>query len=335
MADPPDPVIEVDGVTKRYGDLTAVDDVSLTVPNGEVVGLLGPNGAGKTTLIKTILGLIIPTDGTVRVAGNNVHQRPKRAYGTVGAMLEGARNVYWRLSVRENLAYFAALGGQAVDPEDHDELLERFNLMDKADEPLNELSRGQKQKVSLACTLVRDTDVVFLDEPTLGLDVEASHELRRELRRLVSDESLTVVLSSHDMDVMEEVCDRVVILSDGSVIADETIDDLMGLFRTRAYRITVEGTVPASVRDAIRSRFDPDDWSTNEEYTTLEVTIADDDSVYDVLSVLAEASCPLEDIESMEPDLEEVFLEMTNDTPTRASATPRGIRPVSAGGDAS
>src|SRR6056297_3170111 len=151
-------VLVVDDLQKTYGEgedaVRAVDGVSLTVRRGEVVGVLGPNGAGKTTTIKSILGLVVPSGGTVEVAGVDAHENPRGVYRHVGAMLEGARNVYWRLTVRENLEFFAALGGQ--DPsaarDRHDELLERFDLAEKADQPVNDLSRGQKQKVSLAAT---------------------------------------------------------------------------------------------------------------------------------------------------------------------------------------
>ncbi len=328
----PDSILTVDGLTKRYDDLTAVDDVSFSVDRGEVVGILGPNGAGKTTLIKSILGVVIPTEGRVNVAGVDVHADPKRTYRHVGAMLEGARNVYWRLTVRENLAYFAALAGRAVDQSQHDDLLDRFGLLKKADVEVNELSRGQKQKVSLACTLVRGTEVVFLDEPTLGLDVEASVDLRREIRRLVADESITVILSSHDMDVVEDVCDRVVILNDGSILTDKSVDDLVDLFRTRAYRIAIKGAIPKGLKTSIDEDFLTDDWAITEERTSFEVTIEDGASIYDLLDELATAGCPLDNIESLDPDLEDVFLEVTNNGAPDDAGAHRAID-TSVGGD--
>jgi len=158
----------VDGVSKRYGtgegSVLAVDDVSLTVERGAVVGLLGPNGAGKTTLIKSILGTVLPDAGTIRLFGTDVRADRRAAYADVDAMLEGARNDYWRLTVRENLRYFATIGG--VDPDSvaarHDRLLDRLGLADEADTPVRDLSRGMKQKVSLASVLAGNADVVFL-----------------------------------------------------------------------------------------------------------------------------------------------------------------------------
>ncbi|MGB9986368.1 ABC transporter ATP-binding protein [Salarchaeum japonicum] len=310
-------VLHVDGLRKTYGEgddaVTAVDGVSLDVSRGEVVGVLGPNGAGKTTTIKSILGLVVPTDGTVEIAGVNAHERPREVYRHVGAMLEGARNVYWRLTVRENLDYFAALAANPASRERQDRLLSQFGLAEKADDPVNDLSRGQKQKVSLACTLARGTDVVFLDEPTLGLDVEASLELRRELRRLAEEESITVVLSSHDMDVVEAVCDRVVILSNGSVIADDPVDDLVGVFEMQAYRVEVAGALSDATRETLETRFDAADWTTRGDRTAFDVTLSGDASLYDVLDVLRNAGLTLSDVDSHDPDLEDVFLSVTED----------------------
>ncbi|WP_440991338.1 ABC transporter ATP-binding protein [Haloarchaeobius baliensis] len=311
------PAIAVEGLTKVYGDgedaIRAVDDVDLTIERGTTVGVLGPNGAGKTTTIKSLLGLVLPDAGSSEIAGVDAHQNPRKVYRHVGAMLEGARNVYWKLTVRENLEFFAALGGQSVSGarDRHDRLLEAFDLAGKADDPVNDLSRGQKQKVSLACTLARGTDVVFLDEPTLGLDVEASLELRRELRRLADEEDITIVLSSHDMDVVEDICDRVVILSEGSVIADDPVDDLVQVFETQAYRVTVEGPVTEATRSRLDREFDAGDWTETGDRTGFDVILTDGDALYDVLDVLRDADLGLVDIDGHDPDLETVFLEVT------------------------
>lgn len=310
-------VLAVDDLRKTYGDgddaVHAVDGVSFEVNRGEVVGVLGPNGAGKTTTIKSILGLVVPTAGRVEIGGVDADEDPRGVYRHVGAMLEGARNTYWKLTVRENLEFFAALGGNdpAAARARHDRLLDQFNLAAKADEPVNSLSRGQKQKVSLAATLARGTDVVFLDEPTLGLDVEASVELRRELRRLAEEEDVTIVLSSHDMDVVESVCDRVVILSDGEVIADDAVEELVGVFETQAYQVEVAGDVPPGVREELECAYVVENWEGLADRTRFEVTLADDHTLYGVLDVLRDGGCSLLDVDGLEPDLEDVFLDVT------------------------
>jgi ABC-2 type transport system ATP-binding protein len=311
------PAIRVQGLKKTFGEgeasVLAVDNVSFEVKSGSVVGLLGPNGAGKTTMIKSMLGLVIPDRGAVEVAGIDVHENPERAYNRIGAIMEGARNIYWRLTVQENLSFFAGLGGEEPSNvrDRHRRLLELTDLEEKADTPVNELSRGMKQKVSLASTLARDVDVVFMDEPTLGLDVEASVGLRSELRRLADNEDVTIILTSHDMDVIEEVCDRVLILQDGSIITDDDVDALLDLFDIKKYRVTVsEQLKPPLVRE-LRQSFDVEVQNFNGE-ARIDATVTDTDTVYDLLTAIKSSGKSLLDIQSVEPDLEEVFLQLVN-----------------------
>jgi ABC-2 type transport system ATP-binding protein len=309
------PAVAVEGLTKRFGTgpaaVTAVDGVSFDIAPGSVVGLLGPNGAGKTTTIKSILGLVVPDEGSVRVHGVDVASSPRAVYGRVDAMLEGARNDYWRLTVRENLRYFAAVGGVVPDSVGarHDRLLERFDLADRADQPVRDLSRGMKQKVSLASVLAGDADVVFLDEPTLGLDVESSRTLRREVRRVVERRGLTAVVSSHDMDTVEELCDRVIVMSDGRVVADDAVDVLLDRFETRGVRVTGTGLDESTVA-AVDDRFGVGAVDRYRGRTRVEVE-TDGDGLYDVLGLLRERGVSVDDVETVRPDLEEAFVELT------------------------
>jgi ABC-2 type transport system ATP-binding protein len=313
------PALRVDGVTKRFGSgpaaVTAVDDVSFAIERGSVVGLLGPNGAGKTTLIKCILGMVLPDEGTVSVHGHDVYTRPRAAYAHVDAMLEGARNDYWRLTVRENLRYFATISG--VDPNSverrHDRLLDQLDLIEKADEPVRKLSRGMKQKVSLASVLATESDIVFLDEPTLGLDVESSLTLRRELRRIVEARALTVVLSSHDMDVIEDVCDRVVIMSEGHVIADDSVSNLLHRSGTQTYRVT-SADLDEEVVAALDARFDVtavEGDRTSRRHIDVRV---DSDGFYRLVDTLRDHDVTLDSVTTVERDLESVFVELTGAT---------------------
>jgi ABC-2 type transport system ATP-binding protein len=312
-ADAASPAIRVEGLSKSFGDVVAVDDVSLTVERGSVVGLLGPNGAGKTTLVKSVLGLTLPDEGSVQIAGVDVHERPRAAARHVDAMLEGARNDYWRLTVRENLRYFATVGGVAPDAvaDRHDRLLDQLDLAEKADTPVRDLSRGMKQKVSLASVLATDADVVFLDEPTLGLDVESSLTLRRELRRIVADRGLTVVLSSHDMGVLEDVCDRVVVLNEGRVVADGTVADLRRGTGARRYRVTSPDLDEATV-EAVRARVDVTAVRRRDGTTRVEVA-TDSDGLYDLFALLRDRGVTLDGVETVEPDLGDVLLDLTGE----------------------
>ncbi|OTF12059.1 ABC transporter ATP-binding protein [Halorubrum sp. SD612] len=309
------PALSVERLTKRFGDgddaVTAVDDVSLAVERGSIVGLLGPNGAGKTTLIKCALGIVIPDAGSVRVFGNDVRDGRRAAYADVDAMLEGARNDYWRLTVQENLRYFATISG--VDPDSvagrHDRLLDRLDLADKADTPVRELSRGMKQKVSLASVLAGGAELVFLDEPTLGLDVESARTLRAELRRLAVEEGLTIVVSSHDMTTIEAVCDRVVMLSNGRIVADDTVAALLGAADGDAVRVASPDLDGETVAD-LRERFDVR--TVDRESRPPAVTVvAGGDRLYELMDALRAAGVTVSDVRTVQPDLEDVFLERT------------------------
>ena len=310
------PAVAVDGLYKRFGSgpdaVTAVDGVSFAVERGSVVGLLGPNGAGKTTLIKSIIGTVLPDAGTVRIMGVDVREAPREAYGHVDAMLEGARNDYWRLTVRENLRYFATVGG--VDPDSvatrHDRLLDRLDLAAKADEPVRNLSRGMKQKVSLASVLAGGADVVFLDEPTLGLDVASARTFRAEIRRLAAETGLTVVLSSHDMEVVEAVCDRVIVVADGRIVADDTVEALL-----RDDEHTLWLTSPAFDADVVaslRERFAVTDVERLDDGARIEVT-ADTDGLYALMGALRRRDVPLTEVRSVDPGLDDVLLDLTGD----------------------
>lgn len=313
-----DSAVSIRNLVKDYGDVRAVDGVTLDIEPGTAVGVLGPNGAGKTTLLKCALGLVVPTAGEVSVAGVDLLEEPQRAYRHVGATLEGARNVYWRLTVRENLNFFARLAG--VDPaaarERQNRLLETFDLANRADAPVNDLSRGMKQKVALAATLSRNVDVAFLDEPTLGLDVESSIELRRELRRLVERESMTVVLSSHDMDTIEAVCDRVVVLNRGEVIADDAVENLLSLFRTQAYEVTVAGDTTPNLRERFGRAYDAADWTDLGDRVRFEVSLSSGERLHDLTGDVLDAGLRLLGVDAVEPDLEDVFLQLTGDDET-------------------
>jgi ABC-2 type transport system ATP-binding protein len=308
-------VLEVDGVTKiftskRRGPTTAVDNATFDVKHGEVVGLVGANGAGKTTTIKCMAGLVIPTKGDVVLDGVSVTRSPRRAAKNVAVVLEGNRNLYWRMNCNENIEFFAGLQGiKRKDGERlRDELLERFGLGDKARTPARMLSRGMQQKLALACALARKTPILLLDEPTLGLDVETSHELRGFIRELARD-GHTILLSSHDMDVVQAVADRVVVIVGGRVVANDTVPQLLALFRAQAYHFTVT-TLTDGQRAALTERFPLVACSQGESGVVVQVEFADDRGLYDLIAILESGGSAVLSIDRQEPDLEQVFLKL-------------------------
>ena len=311
------PVLSVRNLRKSYESngttVTAVDGISFSVSSGNIVGLLGHNGAGKTTTIKMILGIVTPSEGTVLIDGRNIRDHPTEAYKSVAAVLEGARNIYWRLTVRENLDFFARLGGLSPNEraDYHDRLLAQLDLDARADTVVNELSRGMKQKVSLAAMLAREPDLLFLDEPTLGLDIESSLSLRREIRRLVDTEDMTVVVSSHDMDVIEQLCDRVIILNDGEIAVDDSITNLRELFQSRDLELTIGGSVPDGFRASLESEHDVESWSTRDDRTRISLRVRDGEEIQRVVSRVLETGLRIVDVQTTRTDMEEIYLDVT------------------------
>ena len=209
-----DYVIQTEGLTKRYGDILAVDELSIQVRRGHVYGLLGPNGSGKTTTMGMLLGLLTPTSGAFSLFGqsDNLEASLRR----IGAVVETPA-FYPYLSGRRNLAYFQGISQRGA-PDEIDRLLGQVGLADRAGSKFNTYSMGMKQRLGIAYALLGDPDLVILDEPTNGLDPEGMIEVR-ELIRSLGDGQRTVLLSSHLLHEVEQVCDSVTILSKGKLIA--------------------------------------------------------------------------------------------------------------------
>ncbi|MDH3540298.1 MAG: ABC transporter ATP-binding protein [Acidimicrobiia bacterium] len=218
-------VVETTGLTKHFGEVRAVQDLSLQVPKGTVFGLLGPNGAGKTTIIGTLLGLIRPTAGTIRLFGTEIDGSTDQAVRRIGAIMETPA-FYPYLSGRDNLRYFQGIAG-GDDRQEIDHLLDLVGLADRAAARFNTYSLGMKHRLGLAYALLGDPELLLLDEPTNGLDPSGMAEVRQLLREL-GDGDRTVVLASHLLNEVEQVCDRVAILSTGRVIAEGEVSDLIG-----------------------------------------------------------------------------------------------------------
>ncbi|HVK30599.1 MAG TPA: ABC transporter ATP-binding protein [Nocardioides sp.] len=241
------PAIDVQDLTKRYDDLTAVAGVTLQVADGEFVGVVGPNGAGKTTLLEMIEGLRRPDGGEVRLFGEPVWPRNPRLQPRIGVQLQ-ASSFFERLTAREQIRTFASLYGVGAGPAD--EWLERVGLTDKAEARVEDLSGGQAQRLSIACALVHDPELVFLDEPTAALDPQARRNLW-DLLSSINDSGRTVVLTTHYMDEAEVLCDRVAVMDHGRILQFDTPAALVRGLDAPA-RITVApGTLTAEQAAAI------------------------------------------------------------------------------------
>ncbi len=219
-------MIRAIGLTKRYGALTAVDELSLTVEPGEIFGFLGPNGAGKTTTIKMLTGLLIPTSGRAEICGIDVQKDPVKVKSLLG-FVPDTPDVYEKLTARELLQFVADLrkiDGSVASRRIH-ELMAMFELDERQDELLGGYSHGMKQKVGIAAALLGNPKVLFLDEPTVGLDPKSARIVKDVLREVASQGG-TVFLSTHILEIAERMCDRIGIIQKGCVLAEGTMDDL-------------------------------------------------------------------------------------------------------------
>ncbi|MHB9132668.1 MAG: ABC transporter ATP-binding protein [Armatimonadota bacterium] len=286
----------------RKNTVEAVRGVSLTIDAGEVLAFLGPNGVGKTTCIKMVAGLVWPDTGWIRVAGNDPTRDTRTLYD-IGAVLEGNRNVYWRLTPEENLLYFAALRGvrRAVAQQRALELLERLDLIEKRRTTVQALSRGMQQKLAIAVALIHNPKLLLLDEPTLGLDVEAAQTVKRLVRELGAD-GHAILLTTHQLDVAEELSDRVAIIRTGEIIAEAPTQTLIERFSGQAFTIEVTGT-PTPEQLAMLAPLN----ATLDERGRI-CYLGDPDGLYAVLTVLKPLS--LVRVEREQADLTDVFLRL-------------------------
>ena len=220
-------IIETQGMTKVYVSITAVDNLNLTVRIVEIFGLLGPNGAGKTTTILMLMGLSEPTSGSIRVAGLDPVRQALGVKHIVGYMPDNI-GFYGDLTGRENLIYTAQLNGIAPDVAKSkiDELLTKVGLQEAADRRVREYSKGMRQRLGIADVLIKDPEIIFLDEPTLGLDPEGTKELLNLILELGKREGKTVLISSHLLHQVQAICDRVGIFVKGKLVAIGSVSDL-------------------------------------------------------------------------------------------------------------
>lgn len=220
-------MIETIGLTKRYGDFTAVDSLDMAVEEGEIFGFLGPNGAGKTTTILMLMGLSVPSSGTAIVAGYDIIEG-SRDVRRVASVLPEYSSLYGELTAAQNLDFVGKLNDLTKDvrAERIGELLEIVGMSDWADEKYEKFSRGMRQRVGIAAALVKQPKLVFLDEPTLGLDPVGTKDVRELIIRLNKEQGVTVVLTSHLLNEVQMTCDRVGIINQGKLIVLETLENL-------------------------------------------------------------------------------------------------------------
>ena len=295
--------IDVVGMTKHYGALEAVRDVSFSVAAGEIFGLLGPNGAGKSTTIECILGLRQPDAGAITIGGIDAISHPEQAKERVGAQLQAA-TLQDKITPREALGFYASFYRQPARIED---LIERFGLREKADAPFISLSGGQKQRLFLALAFVNNPSLVVLDEPTAGLDPQSRRELHRIIRELRAA-GRTVLVSTHHIEEAEALCDRIGIMDRGCLVAVASPAELIARAKAPSH-VTVKTALaidPVAMR-ALVGVVDVQPLDNGWNLGTTEVR----QTVVELMRLLETSRNDLLDLQIFRPTLEDVFIELT------------------------
>ncbi len=292
--------------------LTALDRVDLQVEEGELFGLLGPNGAGKTTLIKILATLLLPSSGKVKVLGHDVEKEAQAIRPRINMVSGGETSGYGLLTVRENLWMFSQFYGIPSEEAKKTigEMVELFGIADKADAKVRTISTGQRQKMNVIRGFVTDPDLIFLDEPTLGLDVNASMNIREFIRQWVRKPGKTVLLTTHYMQEADELCDRLAIINQGRILACDTPLRLKRMVaRDSTFAITTStcacigelGSLPG-----VKGFSAKGDGSKEEVRFVLE----DESVISDIISFITSKSAKVLSLTKTEPTLEDVFIQL-------------------------
>jgi ABC-2 type transport system ATP-binding protein len=296
------PAIEVTSLTKRYGDLIAVNGISFTVQQGEIFAFLGPNGAGKTTTVEMIESIRIPTDGAIKILGKDISTSFNQVKEQIGILPQEFKS-YERLTVRETLDYYSKLYQKRGNI---DTILNAMDLLGHEKKLYGELSGGLKQRVGVAVSLVNDPEIIFLDEPTTGLDPKA----RREVWQVIADlrnKGKTVFLTTHYMEEAEFLADHIAIIHQGNIIAEGNLDELISRYG-KGNILRIKGCNNISTGNLL----------SNKGYTvipekngTLAISIDHKERILDILSHLRHECIEYESIDIRRSNLEEVFLTLT------------------------
>ncbi|MQY30238.1 ATP-binding cassette domain-containing protein [Nocardia aurantia] len=309
--------IEADGLVKVFGEQRAVDGVSLTVPQGAVYGVLGPNGAGKTTTIRMLATLLRPDGGSARVFGRDVQREPTAVRSLIGVTGQYA-SVDEKLSATENLIIFSRLLGlsRADSRRKAAELLEEFGLTEAANKPLENFSGGMRRRLDLAASLIAAPPLLFLDEPTTGLDPRTRAQMWETIRRLVR-EGATVLLTTQYLDEADQLADRIAVIDHGKVIADGTSDELKASVGLSALQLTLadRDLLPAA-RELVgeflsRAAGKPVEVSISPEAGRITAPLHDASVTVDLLIRLRDHDIRIDEINVSKPSLDEVFFALT------------------------
>lgn len=289
-------MLEVKNITKTFNNssksITALSDVTLFFERSKIYGIIGPNGAGKTTLIKSICGLIYPDKGNVFIDDSPLYPSNFKLLKNIGAILEGSRNIFWNFTPVQNVKYFALLKGINVNTALSKAMkyFEVFNILDKINSPVRNLSQGMKQKIAIIISTLHNPSILLLDEPTLGLDPISSQSMQSLIKEMSYNEKKLVILTSHHLDIIEKNCDYLIFLKDGKILFFDTVEKIKSNFSKLTYKFYLKENGGISV---LEKKLNKDEFK-------------------DFLQYLYSNNYEIYDIEKKEQSLEEIFLEQSS-----------------------
>jgi len=297
-------------------EVVAAKDLSLTIEPGHIVGLLGVNGAGKTTTIRMLAGILEPTSGTFTIDGIDGVKHPREIKKKVNVITGGERNIYWRLTARENLEYFGALYGvpKALLKERIAALIDLVGLDDSADVPVEKYSKGMKQRLQIARGLINDPQYLFLDEPTLGLDIAIAKELRAYVRDLAKEHERGILLTTHYITEVEELCDTVYLINEGRVIKTGSPRELIQLAQMGVgVRVHVDA-LPAAAEGSIQAlaaRYDASVETAQDEQGVSILIHGTENLSTHCMKLLTDEGLLVKKLEITEPKMEDALMKLT------------------------
>ncbi|MBI2029806.1 ABC transporter ATP-binding protein [Candidatus Gottesmanbacteria bacterium] len=299
-----DNVVEVKNLTKRFGKFTAVSNISFTIKEGEIVGFLGQNGAGKTTTINMLLGLLTPTKGTVRILGHDLSKERSKVLEQMNFSSSYVK-MPWRLTVWENLFTYALLYNVKNPKQRIAQLLKIFEIEDLKDKQAGFLSAGQTTRVALSKAFINNPRLVLLDEPTASLDPDIAEKVRDFLKKIQKEEKVTMLFTSHNMAEVEDVCDRVIFIQNGKIIAQDTPAGLAKRIKTSKVRFMMIDGMKRTIEYCKEYKYP---YQEDGRYITISVK---EHKIAEFINNLAKKGISYSEITIDKPSLEDYFLSQT------------------------
>ncbi|HHU84204.1 MAG TPA: ABC transporter ATP-binding protein [Clostridiales bacterium] len=303
-------MVRISNLKKTYGNFTAVDNISFEIEKGEIFGFLGPNGAGKTSTINMIIGLSRPTAGNITVNGIDVKSQTKKAQSIMGIVPDES-NLYNEMDGFDNLCFCAALYGMHKKERElkANQLLEQFRLKDAGKRPFKAYSKGMRRKLTIAAALIHSPQVLFLDEPTTGIDVESS----RQIRDMILEQKkrgTTIFLTTHYIEEAERICDRIAFIADGQIVASGTVPQLMeSISHGHAIQFVTNKNVE-SLFDELKTRFKGSEVIINPDHS-LVMTSEQHIPIFPVMEFFRGKEVEVYEARELRPSLEDVFVKLT------------------------